>query len=202
MAVDLSGLPRLPDSENLRRSVEAMRRRAREVAENCGDARAEWSLIGDVIHAPGMQDQLVSALDVMGDFAAVVHTAVDGTADAVEVYADRLDEIRPRYRSVMADAQLCYAQPSTPEEAEAARQRDQEIQARINELVRQLQEWKRECADGIERMNGSRELSDPGWVATPEAGAGVTALDTLLGHVDISKTTREEISAVDRKSVV
>lgn len=196
MAVDLSGIPQLPDTGSIHEAASSMRTRAERVTDTYDNARWQWRLIENQIVSPDLHDEMVSALDVMQDFGLVVDISVDEVASALDEYAERIEGISSRYHAVMAEAQVCHAQPTTAEEAEAARERDERIQADVNELVRKLQEWEKDCADKIDEANRSDAVWDGGAATTPQGGAALTAVETLLDHLGMKENVREEMKAV------
>ena len=113
MAVDLSGIPRLPDTVSIHRAASSMRVRAAGVTDTCDDARWQWRLIESQIVSPDLHDEMVTALDVLQDFGLVIDISVDEVAGALDEYAERIESITSRYQEEMAEAQICYAPPTT-----------------------------------------------------------------------------------------
>ncbi|MEW1981640.1 glycine zipper domain-containing protein [Citricoccus sp. NPDC079358] len=193
MAVDLSGLPELPDTSALRSDATQIKTVGDDVDQNCIDTRNAWTPIDAAIISPTGQEQMVNALDVMLDYGDGVSLSTQAIEQALSDYCDEIDALKSRYEAAVGQAQMCWAE-STPEDPNHRENKEQAAQTEVNAVADLLLELEQTCADSITSANPA--APGPGGAGHPSTGAVSSATQELLDRLRVDQYSFEILESV------
>ncbi|WP_026818822.1 hypothetical protein [Arthrobacter castelli] len=176
MSVDLSGLPKLPDTSVLRDKAAAITTAADDVETLCDDCYTDWQPIQGAISCSYGEDVVYAAMNRMDEYGEGVSLSGKAVDSALTAYCDEVDGLRSRYEAAVADARVCYAPDATTDDGSDP---EQEAQDEINAVARQLKEMEQRCADSIKAADPSSSVVAPPNYPTSVAVAGGATKDAL-----------------------
>ncbi|WP_313816197.1 hypothetical protein [Citricoccus sp.] len=193
MAVDLSGLPELPDTSALRSDATQIKTVGDDVDQNCIDTRNAWTPIDAAIISPTGQEQMVNALEVMLDYGDGVSLSTQAIEQALADYCDGIDALKSRYDAAVGQAQMCWAE-STPEDPNHRENKEQAAQTEVNAVADLLLELEQTCAESIKAANPA--APGPGGAGHPSTGAVSSATQELLDRLRVDQYSFEILESV------
>lgn len=193
MAVDLSGLPELPDTAALRADATQIETVGRDVDLNCTETRNSWTPIGGAITSPEGQEQMVGALEVLLDYGDAVSLSTRAIEQALSDYCDGIDALRSRYAAAVGRAKTCWVE-STPDDPAYGLNQEQAAQDEVNAVARLLLDLERTCADAITAADAS--APEPGAAGHPSVGAASSATQDLLERLRVDRYSFDVLDSI------
>ncbi|MCW2130948.1 hypothetical protein [Arthrobacter sp. VKM Ac-2550] len=186
MAVDLSGLPVLPDPDLLETEAAKIRQSGERASAAGRETKAVWAGIQAHYDAPE-QETVYSAMDrveIYGDEASAVATLI---AAALEAFAATVRSLKPLLDAQVTAASVCYVE-STPEDPDFGENKEADIQRAISGLAEQYAEAERLCADQIRQADPANVSGPPAWATHQDAAAFMNGTGAVLARVRSDRT--------------
>ncbi|MEE1621851.1 hypothetical protein ACQ3I4_13805 [Zafaria sp. Z1313] len=185
MSVDLSGLPELPDTADLRGKARAVKTAGSRVATNADQARNAWLPVNGFIDCDYGAEKIHNAMDEVPGYGEACELGTNAIREALYGYCEEIDGIRDRYNAAVADSMVCYAE-STDDDPNYRVNQEKAAQDEVNAVAAALLEMEERCAEVIRQVDPAH-VPDPGVFASPGSAVAYTAATTALEHLRVDR---------------
>ena len=151
-----------PDAASIDSEAEGLIKQGESFYDAVAAAKGAWDGLSENYEAPEQQ-QLLHALDPALRNAESTTAATALVASAMGGFASALQELEPRRKQLISDAETFNAKecPSDDAGCAAHQEEEQEIQQRINALVEEYRQKIKDCTTHLAGINGEGDYSDP-----------------------------------------
>ena len=196
MTVTYDVLLEWPDAASIDSEAEGLIKQGESFYDAVAAAKGAWDGLSENYEAPEQQ-QLLHALDPALRNAESTTAATALVASAMGGFASALQELEPRRKQLISDAEAFNAKecPSDDAGCAAHQEEEQEIQQRINALAEEYRQKITDCTTHLAGINSEGGYSDPnapdfgGYIQGQGAGLA-TSLAQSRERVRVSRALR------------
>ena len=162
MTVTYDVLLEWPDAASIDSEAEGLIKQGESFYDAVAAAKGAWDGLSENYEAPEQQ-QLLHALDPALRNAESTTAATALVASAMGGFASALQELEPRRKQLISDAEAFNAKecPSDDAGCAAHQEEEQEIQQRINALAEEYRQKIADCTTHLAGINSEGGYSDP-----------------------------------------
>lgn len=162
MTVTYDVLLEWPDAASIDSEAEGLIKQGESFYDAVAAAKGAWDGLSENYEAPEQQ-QLLHALDPALRNAESTTAATALVASAMGGFASALQELEPRRKQLISDAEAFNAKecPSDDAGCAAHQEEEQEIQQRINALAEEYRQKITDCTTHLAGINSEGGYSDP-----------------------------------------
>ena len=162
MTVTYDVLLEWPDAASIDSEAEGLIKQGESFYDAVAAAKGAWDGLSENYEAPEQQ-QLLHALDPALRNAESTTAATALVASAMGGFASALQELEPRRKQLISDAEAFNAKecPSDDAGRAAHQEEEQEIQQRINALAEEYRQKITDCTTHLAGINSEGGYSDP-----------------------------------------
>jgi len=162
MTVTYDALLDWPDAASIDSEAEGLIKQGESFYDAVAAAKGAWDGLSENYEAPEQQ-QLLHALDPALRNAESTTAATALVASAMGGFASALQELEPRRKQLISDAEAFNAKecPSDDAGCAAHQEEEQEIQQRINALAEEYRQKITDCTTHLAGINSEGDYSDP-----------------------------------------
>lgn len=162
MTVTYDVLLEWPDAASIDSEAEGLIKQGESFYDAVAAAKGAWDGLSENYEAPEQQ-QLLHALDPALRNAESTTAATALVASAMGGFASALQELEPRRKQLISDAEAFNAKecPSDDAGCAAHQEEEQEIQQRINALAEEYRQKITDCTTHLAGINSEGDYSDP-----------------------------------------
>lgn len=162
MTVTYDVLLEWPDAASIDSEAEGLIKQGESFYDAVAAAKGAWDGLSENYEAPEQQ-QLLHALDPALRNAESTTAATALVASAMGGFASALQELEPRRKQLISDAEAFNAKecPSDDAGRAAHQEEEQEIQQRINALVEEYRQKIKDCTTHLAGITSEGGYSDP-----------------------------------------
>lgn len=162
MTVTYDVLLEWPDAASIDSEAEGLIKQGESFYDAVAAAKGAWDGLSENYEAPEQQ-QLLHALDPALRNAESTTAATALVASAMGGFASALQELEPRRKQLISDAEAFNAKECPSDDAGCAvhQEEEQEIQQRINALAEEYRQKITDCTTHLAGINSEGGYSDP-----------------------------------------
>ena len=179
MTVTYDALLEWPDAASIDSEAEGLIKQGESFYDAVAAAKGAWDGLSENYEAPEQQ-QLLHALDPALRNAESTTAATALVASAMGGFASALQELEPRRKQLISDAEAFNAKecPSDDAGCAAHQEEEQEIQQRINALAEEYRQKIKDCTTHLAGITSEGGYSDPN---APDLGGYIQGQGAGLG---------------------